>query len=80
MKDYTFVKSKKKNKKYDAFSKDGEYITSFGDKRYAQYRDKIGEYSHLNHNNKKRKDNYYSRFGKDAKKDTAKYFSHKFLW
>ena len=32
-----------------------------------------------NHNDNKRKDNYYKRHGK-AKFETAKYFSHKYLW
>lgn len=76
---YTFRKSTRKNKKYDVF-KNNKYLVSFGDNRYQQYFDKIGSYSRLNHNDKKRRDNYYSRFGKNAKYETAKWFSHKYLW
>jgi hypothetical protein len=76
---YEFKKSSKKNKKYDVF-KNKKFIVSFGDKRYQQYNDKIGLFKNLNHNDEKRKNNYYSRFGKDAKNETAKYFSHKYLW
>lgn len=75
----TFCISTRKNKKYDAF-KDGKKLVSFGDSRYEQYFDKIGAYKHLNHNDKKRRDRYYARHGKEAKKYSAKYFSHKYLW
>ena len=72
--------SKRKNKKYDVYDKQNKYITSFGDKRYEQYKDKIGYYSHKDHNDKKRRDNYYSRHGKTATPLSARYFSHKYLW
>ena len=76
---YEFRKSKVKNKKYDVF-KNGKKIVSFGDNRYQQYFDKIGMYSHKNHNDKKRRRLYYARHGKTAKLHSAKYFSHKYLW
>ncbi len=76
---YTFKESTRKNKKYDVFY-GGQYIVSFGDKRYQQYKDKLGLYSHLDHMDKKRRDNYYKRFGEFAEEGTAKYFSHKYLW
>ena len=76
---YTFKVSSQKNKKYDAFIKDKK-ITSFGDKRYEQYQDKIGFYKNKDHKDKKRKNAYYSRHEKNAVKNTAKYFSHKYLW
>ena len=79
---YYFRKSARKNKKYDVFKKvDGELkkITSFGDNRYEQFKDKLGLYKHLDHGDKKRKDAYYARHG-DAKFESAKYFSHKYLW
>lgn len=76
---YEIIVSNRKNKKYDVF-KNGKYLVSFGDVRYEQYYDKLGHYSHLNHLDEKRKSNYYSRFGNDAKKDSAKYFSHMYLW
>ena len=55
-------------------------IVHFGDNRYNQFKDKIGLYRDLDHNDKKRRDLYYKRHGKSAKKDSAKYFSHKYLW
>lgn len=77
---YTFVApSKRKNKKYDVYKR-GKYITSFGDNRYKHYFDKIGFYSKLNHNDEKRKELYYKRHGTKADFESAKYFSHRFLW
>ena len=76
--------SKVKHKKYSVYvksdNKSGIKLISFGDKRYEQFKDKLGFYSHLDHNDLKRKDNYYSRHGKAKSKDTAKYWSHKILW
>ena len=76
---YTFKVSTRRNKKYDAY-KNGKYLLSFGSKINKQYYDKIGFYKNLNHLDNKRRDNYYKRFGKEAKPDTAKYFSHNYLW
>ena len=80
-KEYEIKKSTRKNKKYDVYKND-KYLLSFGDKRYEQWKDStpLKAYKHLDHGDQKRKDNYYKRFGKDAKKDTPKWFSHKFLW
>ena len=61
-------------------NKKGYKIVSFGDARYSQFKDKLGSYSHLDNNDPKRKKAYYARHGKEAKKDSAKYFSHKYLW
>lgn len=76
--------SKVKNKKYSVYvksnTKSGMKLISFGDKRYGQFKDKIGHYKHLDHNDPKRKKAYYKRHGKATSKDTAKYFSHKYLW
>lgn len=86
---YTYVKdnyifkapSRRKNKKYDVFSKATEkYIASFGDNRYAQYRDKIGHYRQKDHNDKKRRAAYYNRHGHMSVHLSPKYFSHKYLW
>ena len=71
--------STRKNKKYDVY-KNNKFLVSFGDKRYAQYHDQLGVYSHLDHNDSKRRENYYKRFGKKAQYLSAKYFSHKYLW
>lgn len=77
--EYIFKKSKRKNKKYDVY-KNGKYLVSFGDKRYQQYKDKIGYYSELDHLDEKRRLRYYQRHGKDAVVESAKWFSHKYLW
>lgn len=77
---FIFKKSKRKNKKYDVFNLKNEYITSFGDNRYSQFKDKIGLYLSLNNNDKNRKRLYYLRHGKKAEKLTPKWFSHKYLW
>jgi hypothetical protein len=76
---FLFKKSKRKDKKYDVF-KNNRYVVSFGDNRYEQYKDKIGIYKDLDHGDKKRRDNYYARHGKESRMGTAKYFSHKYLW
>lgn len=80
MKDlYKPFKSKAKNKKYSVYVKGGKLI-HFGDARYGQFKDKLGHYSHLDHNDPKRRKSYYARHGKAISKDTAKYWSHKILW
>lgn len=77
---YTLEKSKAKNKKYTAILSNGKKI-HFGDSRYEQFKDStsIKAFSHKDHNDPKRKENYYKRHGK-ADKYTAKWFSHKYLW
>lgn len=78
MQKYKPIKSTRKNKKYMILTDSG--LIHFGQKGYTQYKDKIGLYSHLDNNDKKRRELYYKRHGKSAKKDTAKYFSHMYLW
>lgn len=77
---YKPVKSNRKNKKYMVLTKSG--VIHFGDKRYGQFKDKIGVYKDLDHNDPKRKKAYYDRHGdKNTKdKESAKYWSHKILW
>ena len=77
-----FGPSRAKNKKYSVYVlKDGKRrLIHFGDRRYGQYRDKLGHYAHLDHNDKAKRDNYYKRHGPASSKDTAKYWSHKILW
>lgn len=81
---YKPFKSKVKNKKYSVYvksdNKKGYKIVSFGDARFSQFRDRLGSYSHLDNNDPKRKKAYYARHGREAKKDSAKYFSHRYLW
>tara|TARA_R110000803_G_scaffold149584_1_gene214999 strand:- start:231 stop:488 length:258 start_codon:yes stop_codon:yes gene_type:complete len=76
--------SKAKNKKYSVYvksdNKNGMKLIHFGDNRYGQYKDKIGHYSNLDHNDKQRKKNYHSRHGKTDNKNSAKWWSHKILW
>ena len=75
--------SKAKNKKYSVYVKSdsgGMRLIHFGDKRYQQFKDKLGHYKRLDHNDPQRKKNYYSRHGKHTGKDSAKYWSHKILW
>ncbi len=78
---YQFFKSKRKNKKYDVYI-DGQYITSFGDKNFQQYKDKIGLYSHLDHLDPKRRANYRKRHVHDNINDDsyAGFYSWHYLW
>jgi len=78
--DYIFRPSKRKNKKYDVFTLNNEYITSFGDKRYQQYYDHIGFYKDLNHYNKERQYRYFKRHGTAFKFESAGHFSAFYLW
>ena len=77
---YKPVVSNRKHKKYMVLTKIG--VIHFGDNRYEQYQDKLGHYSKLNHFDKKRRDNYYSRHGdkNTTNKESSKYWSHKILW
>jgi hypothetical protein len=74
--------SSAKNKKYSVYvKKDGKTkLIHFGDSRYEQYKDILGHYSKLDHGDKDRRKNYYSRHGKTSDKSSAKYWSHKILW
>lgn len=78
---YRFIVSLRKGKKYDAY-KNGRYLVSFGAKKYQQFKDKtpLRAYSHLDHNDRERRRLYYTRHGKDAKFESAKWFSHRYLW
>lgn len=83
----TFRLSRKKNKKYDVKYK-GKLI-SFGDKRYQHYFDKIGQYSHLNHEDKERRRLYRLRASKITdkygnltylNKFSPNYWAYNYLW
>lgn len=78
---YQFVApSRRKNKKYDVYL-DGEYVLSFGDKRYEQFKDKIGYYSSMDHNDRDRRSNYINRHRKDIDNyGNAGYFAYNYLW
>ena len=76
--------SKAKNKKYSVYvksdTKSGKKLIHFGDKRYGQFKDKLGHYKSKDTLDPKRKKAYYDRHGKATGKDNAKYWSHKILW
>lgn len=89
--DYSFVKFVKSNtagKKYDAIlrnKKTGSLSKiHFGDSSYQQFKDRtgLGLYSHLDHNDQKRKTAYMTRHAKDIKplNYSAGYFSMRYLW
>ena len=79
---YKPFKSKAKNKKYSVYVMKGgkKRLIHFGDSRYGQFKDKLGHYSKLDHNDKKRQKNYFSRHGDTNDKNSAKWWSHKILW
>lgn len=75
--------TKSKNKYWvyvKADNKRGYKKIGFGHKDYQHYKDKLGFYKSLDHNDPERKKRYYSRHGKATSKDTAKYWSHRVLW
>lgn len=76
----TLKKSTRLHKKYMIFV-NNKWI-HFGDNRYQQYKDKtpLKLYSHLDHNDSKRRASYYARHGLTKDKNSAKYWSHKLLW
>jgi hypothetical protein len=83
---YTFIApSRNKTKKYDVFDREGNFITSFGGIRkdgspYQQYHDQLGYYENYDHRDPVRRNNYYKRHGADTKFESAKSFSHLYLW
>jgi hypothetical protein len=76
---YFAAPSRRLNKKYDSFDENKNYHNSFGQLPYQHFKDRIGYYNNLDHNNDKRRKNYLSRFG-DYKKFSAEHFSTKLLW
>lgn len=78
---YFIQKSTRKNKKYDIY-KNNKYLLSFGDSRYEHYKDStpLKAWSSLDHNDKERRRLYFARHGHTTNRNTAKYFSNKFLW
>jgi len=78
---YEIRVSTRKNKKYDVF-RHGDYLLSFGDKRYPQYKDvtPLRAYASLDHLDPKRRTQYYQRHGKTNDISSAKWWSHHYLW
>ena len=67
-------------KKYSVYDKNGKYLFSFGDRRYQQFKDLIGFWSHLDHLDKERKKRYYARHGPYVPGVNPDAFAKKFLW
>ena len=69
-------------KKYSVYvRRDGaRRLIHFGDKRYGQFRDRLGHYAHLDHGDRKRRERYFARHGRTKDKNTAKYWANRVLW
>ena len=80
-KEIKFEKSKVKGKKYTAILPDGKRV-NFGALGYEHYEDKtpLKLYSHLDHNDKQRRDLYYKRHNKDYPKYSPDWFSKKSIY
>jgi hypothetical protein len=78
---FSFRKSTKKFKKYDAIMSDGS-IVSFGDTRFEHFKDKaLGLYKDLDHNDKERRKRFKQRFeNKRHVKYSPSWFSDQYLW
>ena len=94
------LSSRKHSKKYMATVRHKNKNTirkiHFGDKRYQHFEDKtdLRTFGYLNHNDMKRRNNYYSRFSKTTNRNeaiilemlkygrvfTPKILSHIYLW
>lgn len=87
---FDFKKSTRKNKKYMVKIGDGDKWIHFGDTRYHHFNDKaLGLYSHLNHYDMNRLENYRKRaMGIKNKKgeltykdiNSPNYWSLRYLW
>ena len=80
---YKPVVSSNKKKKYMVYVKGpngNPRLIHFGARGMGQYKDKLGHYSSMDHGDLKRKKSYYARHGRATSKDSAKWFSHKYLW
>lgn len=88
---FTIPKSGNKKYKAEVFDLSGKRVATakFGDRRYQQYKDRIGYYSDLDHNDKKRRDRYRKRHEGILTKDgvpaykkefSSSFFSYWFLW
>jgi uncharacterized protein YlbG (UPF0298 family) len=89
---YKPFKSLSKYKKYSVYvldKKNNPKLIHFGDMKYQHYKDKIGEYKHLDHLDEKRRINYLKR-AKGLKdkygeltynnKNSPNYWSINYLW
>ena len=79
---YKIYPSTRKGKKYDVY-KDNKYIVSFGASGMQHYKDLLGHYKNLDHNDIKRKNAFNSRFKRlidKHDKNSGIYWSSKYLW
>jgi hypothetical protein len=89
-KTYYIVKSTKPKYKYDVYEDIdlSKYKFSFGSREHQHFKDKLGEFKHLDHNDDKRRKAYYSRWNKQLRKllekddpsDSPLWFSTLLLW
>jgi len=86
-KQYIIVEPRRKDKKYTVLKWNktkNKYIyhLSFGQLGYEHYKDKtpLKLYSHLDHLDKTRRRLYHTRHTPTNNKNSAKYWSGKFLW
>jgi hypothetical protein len=88
---YKPFKSNVKYKKYSVYvMKNGKKTKiNFGDTRYQHFKDKIGDYKNLDHNDTERRKNYLSRAkgirNKEGQltyklKSSPNYYAVKYLW
>lgn len=82
---YKPFRSKRAGKKYSVYVRSesgGVKLIHFGDINYEHYKDKIGLYSHLDHNDKERRKEYRIRHANDRIKDknTPGWWSWHKLW
>ena len=74
--------SSAQHKKYSVYvMRDGKRkLIHFGDSRYGQYRDKLQHYSHLDHNDTRRRELWYARHGRTTDKSSARFWAARVLW
>lgn len=70
--------SRRAYKKYDVYDLSMRYLTSFGDRRFQHFRDRIGYYKKLDHKDPQRRRNYRARHAGDNR--LAGKLARKYLW
>ena len=74
--------SRAKHKKYSVYvMRDGRRkLIHFGDRRYQQFRDRLGHFSHLDHNDQRRRELWYARHGRTNDRSSPRYWAARVLW
>lgn len=81
MKEFKIIKANRFPKKYCAIFKSTRKKVCFGDRRYQQYKDKIGMYKKLDHGDANRRRLYRIRHnGEQNKKYSPGWFAWNYLW